>query len=181
MGASPHPGPPEGGSGLFTRARRVLQGREADVRPLRPVPQVRKFIKQELAFRMWPDIDIFYEMGKPPVAYVFDDKEPGSVLRKTQADRVVPLTTMNYDQIAEYFGGLGFQKVEGTGTSEDVSMNWTTVKNNGKLMYWENTKTEVRWDNSYGTGEEEMPYEPVSTEEALRAARLRDGRVHEGF
>ena len=152
------------------------------MRPPRPVPQVRKFIKQELAFRMWKDIDIFYEMGKPPVAYVFDDKEPGSVLRKTQADRVVPLTTMNYDQIAEYFGGLGFQKLEGTGTSEDVSMNWTTVKNNGKLMYWENTKTEVRWDNSYGTGEEEMPYEPVSTEEALREARRRDGGgVHEGF
>ena len=164
------------------------------MRPPRPVPQVRKFIKQELAFRMWKDIDIFYEMGKPPVAYVFDDKEPGSVLRKTQADRVVPLTTMNYDQIAEYFGGLGFQKLEGdTAALEDVSRKWTAVMSScdrtsasrcsKRLMYWENTATEVRWapHNSNGTGEEEVPHEPVSTEEAFRERRRGGGNVHEGF
>ena len=174
--------PPRGGFRAVHRARRVLRRREAYVPPRPGRPQVRKFIKQELAFRMWPHIDIFYDMGKPPVAYVFEDKEPESVLRKSQADRVVPLTTMNYDQIAEYFTGLGFQKLEGgTAGLEDVSTNWTTVKNNGKTMYWENTATEVRWDNSYGTGEEDMPYEPVSTEEALREARRRGDGGHEGF
>tara|TARA_B100000674_G_C37076952_1_gene574206 strand:+ start:79 stop:438 length:360 start_codon:yes stop_codon:yes gene_type:complete len=103
---------------------------------------------------------VYFDTGKPPVAYVFENlpSEGPVLMRKAEADRRIELSDLSYADIEKEFGALGFQKVLPAGwNSKKVPEFFNAQTNQG--VNWDaedkwpetpeiqkNSVTGVTWD-----------------------------------
>lgn len=110
-----------------------------------------------MTFGLWPGVEVYFETGRDPVAYVFEHlpSEGPVTMRKAEADRRIELKEYSYARIEEEFAGLGLKLAPPNGwNSKNLPEFFNAQTNPG--VNWEesfgqpdiqvNPATKVQWD-----------------------------------